>query len=70
MNAINSANANGQENTILLEIGFYTITTPFDPGPHTAVGLPPITSVLTIQGASGILTVIRPESRLAPRVGV
>jgi hypothetical protein len=63
--AINTANASGEVNTIFLEAGFYTVTEPFDPGPFPTVGLPAITSTLTIQGASGISTVIE----RAPNLG-
>src|SRR5262245_26223891 len=62
VNAINTANANGEENTILLEIGFYTASVPFDAGFRTAVAFPEITSTLTIEGASGILTVVERAS--------
>jgi hypothetical protein len=72
IDAINTANANGEVNTIFLEAGFYTLLSPFghtpldpsDPAFHTAVGLPEITSTLTIQGASGISTVIERDPSL------
>ena len=49
MAAINAANANGEENTINLEDGIYTLT---------ASGLPLITSALTITGAGADLASI------------
>jgi hypothetical protein len=64
IDAINTANANGEANTISLEAGFYTLLSPFDPGLDTAVGLPAITSTLTIRGASGISTVIERDPDL------
>jgi hypothetical protein len=60
--AINAANANGEENTIILEPGTYTLTAvdnrttgPADFEPN---GLPVITSVLTLKGAGVDLTSI------------
>jgi hypothetical protein len=47
--AINTANANGEENTINLEAGTYTLT---------AVGLPIITSTLTLRGAGSGFSII------------
>ena len=54
--AINTANANGEENTIILEPGIYTLTTADNTtGAPTAAlganGLPVITSTLTLRGA-------------------
>jgi hypothetical protein len=48
IDAINQANANREANTITLEAGTYTLT---------AVGLPSVTGVVTIQGAG----LIRPS---------
>ena len=67
--AINAANANGQENTINLEPGTYSLTTINNntDGPN---GLPSVTSTLTIQGVGGAeITIVQrdagaPEFRL------
>jgi len=55
--AINTANANGEANTITLEAGIYTLTTVDNTtdGPN---GLPSVTSTLTIQGAGAEATSI------------
>jgi hypothetical protein len=71
IDAINIANANGEENTISLEAGFYTLTRSIaaGPGSHlpiTGAGLPSISSSLTIKGASGISTVIERDPTLTP----
>jgi hypothetical protein len=52
--AINAANANGEENTINLEPGTYTLT-----GVNTELsGLPSIQSVMTINGDGAENTII------------
>jgi hypothetical protein len=56
--AITLSNANGEVNTIRLEAGTYRLTAPFETDGEFGVGLPTITSTLTIQGASGTKTVI------------
>jgi hypothetical protein len=69
--AINTANANGHENTIVLEAGAYTLTavdneTPAGPnGSNEPNGLPSITSTLTIKGAGADTTSITRTS-IAP----
>jgi hypothetical protein len=62
--AINTANANGEANTITLEAGTYTLTAVDNTtdGPN---GLPSVTSTLTIQGAGADTTVIE-RDRSAP----
>src|SRR5262249_28767722 len=62
--AINTANANGDANTIDLEAGTFILTEVSDPfgfsfGP---VGLPLVTSVLTIRGAGADVTVIERQA--------
>ena len=52
--AINQANANGEQNTIRLVAGTYTLTAPDNPGN----GLPVITSSLTITGGGADTTII------------
>jgi hypothetical protein len=60
MAAINAANANGEENTIILEDGIYTLT---------ASGLPLITSALTITGAGAdFASIVREASAPAFRI--
>ena len=68
ISSINTANANGERNTITLEAGTYTLTTVNNntDGPN---GLPSITSILTIQGAGLDLTIVErgdetPEFRI------
>src|SRR5688572_20355865 len=60
--AINAANANGEENTINLAPGTYTLTS-IDNGqsPGSANGLPVISSVMTIKGQSAEKTIIERE---------
>ena len=58
IDAINAANANGQKNTIRLEAGTYTLTTPDNPDN----GLPVITSPLTITGQGSETTVIERDA--------
>jgi hypothetical protein len=55
--AINAANANGEENTIALEAGAYTLTA-LDNMTDGANGLPSITSTLTITGAGAETTIV------------
>jgi hypothetical protein len=57
LNAITTANANGEANTIAVEAGTYTLTAVDNTtdGPN---GLPSVTSTLTIQGAGLDTTVI------------
>jgi hypothetical protein len=61
IHAINTANANGEANTITLEAGTYTLTAVDNTtdGPN---GLPSVTSTLTIQGAGADTTVIAREA--------
>jgi hypothetical protein len=59
--AINTANANGEENTIILDAGIYTLTTRdnFTVFPTLGSnGLPVVTSVLTLRGAGAEVTSI------------
>ena len=62
--AINAANSNGQENTINLEPGRYTLTTINNntSGPN---GLPSITSRLTIQGTEAETTIVERDGSVA-----
>jgi hypothetical protein len=64
--AINTANANGEANTLTLEAGIYTLTTVDNTtdGPN---GLPLVTSTLTIQGAGAEVTSIE-RAPSAPRL--
>ncbi len=55
--AINTANSNGEQNTINLEAGTYTLTAA-DNFSDDGNGLPLVTSVLTIQGMGAALTTI------------
>jgi len=57
IDAINQANANGEANTITLEVGTYTLTAVDNTtdGPN---GLPSVTGVVTIQGAGADTTII------------
>src|SRR5262245_61250585 len=55
--AINAANANGQENTIVLGAGVYTQTAP-DNNTNGPNGFPAVTSTLTIRGAGANATII------------
>jgi hypothetical protein len=61
--AINAANANGEETTIILEPGTYTLTavdnTTINDGSN---GLPLVTSTITIQGAGADTTSIEREA--------
>jgi hypothetical protein len=58
--AINTANSTPDPDTIQLAAGTYLLTTANDGIGHFT-GLPPITSVVTIQGAGMDQTVIAPE---------
>src|SRR5438093_3094731 len=59
--AVNTANANGEVNTIRLETGTYTLTA-VDNTADGANGLPSITSALTIVGAGAGDTIIEREA--------
>src|SRR5262245_51789058 len=58
LDAIHDANANGEENTIRLEAGTYTLTAIDNGTPGDTNGLPVITSPLTIRGTGADTTVI------------
>ena len=73
--AINQANANGRDNTIVLAAGAYTLAA-VDNDTDGANGLPSVTGTLTIRGAGADMTSISrettapdipPASRLAGR---
>ena len=66
IDAIRDANANGEENTIRLAAGTYTLT---DVDNHTdgPNGLPSITSPLTITGAGVDTTIIERQASATPR---
>ena len=66
--AINQANANGQENAIVLAAGSYTLTA-VDNDTDGANGLPSVTGRLTIRGAGAESTVIQRDVT-APRFRV
>lgn len=55
--AINAANGNGEENTIILEAGTYTLTV-VDNNTDGPTGLPSITDIQTIHGAGAATTII------------
>jgi hypothetical protein len=59
--AINTANANGEENTITLEAGAYTLTA-VDNNVDGPNGLPSVTSTLVINGAGSECTIIEREA--------
>src|SRR5690349_24217075 len=63
--AINKANRNGEDNTINLEVGEYTLTT-VDNVTDGANGLPSITGKITIQGPEGTGSTIERDSGVAP----
>jgi hypothetical protein len=65
INAINTANTNGQENTIRLEVGTYTLTT-VDNNTDGPNGLPSITSALVITGAGATTTIIERAPNTPP----
>lgn len=59
VNAINTANSNGQVNTIYLRPGTYTLTAVNNKNTDGANGLPSITSKMTIKGADAKTTVVQ-----------
>jgi hypothetical protein len=63
--AINTANVNGEVNTIRLESGTYTLTA-IDNATDGSNGLPSITSPLTIVGAGAGNTIIEREATAPP----
>jgi hypothetical protein len=65
LDAIKTANADGDQDTIRLEAGTYTLTAPNDPeaGGGLRTGLPVITSPLRIIGAGADTTVIERDAR-------
>jgi len=63
--AINTANGNGEEDTIMLAAGTYTLTA-VDNATDGANGLPSITSVLTIQGAGAENTILERAATAPP----
>jgi hypothetical protein len=65
IDAINTANANGQENTIRLAAGTYTLTA-VDNNTRGPNGLPSITSTLTIRGAGAETTIIERQIQSSP----
>ena len=60
--AIHEANANGEENTITLAAGTYTLTT-VDNDTDGPNGLPSITSALTLEGAGADTTILARATR-------
>jgi hypothetical protein len=61
INAINTANVNGDTNTITLEAGTYTLTAVdnlTEGSPNERNGLPSITSTLTVRGAGADTTIL------------
>jgi hypothetical protein len=60
--AINAANANGEENTINLEPGTYTLTAVDNGVAELATGVPVITSVMTITGVGAESTMLERDS--------
>jgi hypothetical protein len=67
IDAINQANANGEANTIRLAAGIYTLTLPDSSDPR--VGLPDITSSLTLTGRGADTTIIERDAS-APGFGI
>jgi hypothetical protein len=63
--AMNTANGNGEEDTITLEAGTYTLTAVDNEtdGPN---GLPSVTSPLTIRGGGADTTIIACEASAPP----
>jgi len=60
INSINTANGNGEDDTIELEAGIYTLTA-VNSSNDGANGLPSITSNITIRGAGADVTIIERE---------
>ena len=58
IDSINTANANGEENTIILEAGIYSLTAVNNTGGGGPNGLPLVISTLTIKGAGAETTII------------
>jgi hypothetical protein len=65
IDAINTANANGEANTIILEAGTYTLTV-VDNTTDAPNGLPLVTSILTIMGLGAETTIIERDVSAAP----
>lgn len=65
INAINTANSNGQENTINMAAGTYTLVA-VDNNTDGPNGLPSITSNITINGAGANTTIIERASTSTP----
>ena len=65
INAINTANANGEANTITLDVGTYTLGT-VDNDTDGPNGLPSITSALTIRGVGANSTIIERSLETTP----
>jgi hypothetical protein len=63
IDAITTANANGETNTITLEAGTYTLTAVAEGSPSEPNGLPSITSTLTVRGAGPDTTIIERAAR-------
>jgi hypothetical protein len=63
--AINMANANGEDNTITLAAGTYTLTT-VDHNTDGPTGLPSITSALTLRGLGAQSTIIERAAGAPP----
>src|SRR6058998_2235260 len=62
IDAINTANANGEANTITLAAGTYTLTA-VDNDTGGPTGLPSITSVLTLRGSGPDSTILERAPR-------
>ena len=67
--AINAANANGEENTINLAPGTYTLTSVVSGTMPTTSGLPVISSTMTINGESAETTIVERDAA-APLFGI
>jgi hypothetical protein len=65
INAITTANANGEANTITVEAGTYTLMAVdnITDGPN---GLPSMTGVVTIHGAGADTTILERDARAPP----
>jgi hypothetical protein len=68
--AIDVANANPDPDTINLEAGTYTLSTPAGGGPFEPNGLPVISSPITIQGAGAGATIVHRDAALDLQVPV